>query len=39
MVLLHFKYLYGANATWTDQIGVKTEELWISEDSMCFVPD
>jgi hypothetical protein len=29
-VLLRSKYLYETNTTWTDQIGVKTEELWIS---------
>jgi hypothetical protein len=29
MLLLRIKYLYETNATWTDQIGVKTGELWI----------
>jgi hypothetical protein len=31
MLLLCSKYLYEANATWTDQIGIKTKKLWISE--------
>jgi hypothetical protein len=39
MLLLCSKYLYEANATGTSQFGIKTEELWISEDSMCFVQD
>jgi hypothetical protein len=29
MLLLRSKYLYEANATWTDQIGVTHCELWI----------
>jgi hypothetical protein len=30
MLLLRSKYLYETNATWTDQIGVKTRKLWFS---------
>jgi hypothetical protein len=37
MLLVHSKYLYEANATWTDQIGVTDCELWISEGFMCLV--
>jgi hypothetical protein len=39
MLLLHSKYLYETNATETSQIGIKTRELWISEDFMCLVQD
>jgi hypothetical protein len=39
MLLFHSKYLCETDATWTDQIGVRTEELWISEDFMCLVQD
>jgi hypothetical protein len=39
MLLLHSKYLYETNATWTDQIRVVDFELWISKDFMCFVQD
>jgi hypothetical protein len=38
-VLLHSKYLYETNASWTDQIGVIDFKLWISRDSMCSVQD
>jgi hypothetical protein len=31
MLLLRSKYLYEANATWTDQIGIKTKKLWFFE--------
>jgi hypothetical protein len=31
MLLLHSKYLYEANATWMDQIGIKMDKLWFSE--------
>jgi hypothetical protein len=31
MLLLDKKYSYEANATWTDQIGIKTKKLWIFE--------
>jgi hypothetical protein len=31
MLLLRSKYLYETNATWTNQIGVQTEKLWISK--------
>jgi hypothetical protein len=30
-LLLRSKYLYKANTTGTGRIGIKTEELWISE--------
>jgi hypothetical protein len=30
MLLLRSKYLYETNATWTDQIGIQTEEIRIS---------
>jgi hypothetical protein len=39
MSLLRSRYLYGTNATWTDQIGVIDFKLWISKDFMCFVQD
>jgi hypothetical protein len=39
MLLLCSKYLYDTNTTRMDQIGVKTEELWIFEGFMYFVPD
>jgi hypothetical protein len=39
MLLLHIKYLYETNATWTDPIGVKTEELWIFKGFMYSVQD
>jgi hypothetical protein len=31
MLLMCSKYLYEANATGTSQLGIKMEELWISE--------
>jgi hypothetical protein len=31
MLLLYSKYSYEANVTWMDQIGIKTNKLWISE--------
>jgi hypothetical protein len=31
MLLVCSKYLYEANATGTNQFGIKMEELWISE--------
>jgi hypothetical protein len=31
MLLLQSKYSYEANMTWTDQIGIRTKKLWISE--------
>jgi hypothetical protein len=37
MLLLHSKYSYEANATGTDQIGIQTEELQISEGFMCLL--
>jgi hypothetical protein len=37
MLLLHGNSLYEANATWTSQFGIKTEELWISEVIKCLV--
>jgi hypothetical protein len=37
MLLLHSKYSYETNATWTDQIGVTDCELWISEGFMCLI--
>jgi hypothetical protein len=39
MLLLGSKYLYEANATGTDQIGVIDFKLWISKDFMCLVQD
>jgi hypothetical protein len=37
MLLLCSKYLYEANATRTSQIGIKTEELRISEGFMYLI--
>jgi hypothetical protein len=37
MFLLRRTYLYGTNATETSQIGIKMEELWISEDFMYLI--
>jgi hypothetical protein len=37
MLLLRSKYLYEANANWTSQIGIITEELLISEARMCLL--
>jgi hypothetical protein len=39
MLLMRSKYLYEANATGTDQIGVIDFKLSISKDFMCFVQD
>jgi hypothetical protein len=39
MLLLHSKYLYEINATWTDQFGIKMRKLWISKGFMCLVQD
>jgi hypothetical protein len=39
MLLLHNKYLYETNTTWTDQIEVKTEELWIFKGFMYSIQD
>jgi hypothetical protein len=39
MFLLRSKYLYEANATWTDQFEIKMEELWISEGFMYLIWD
>jgi hypothetical protein len=39
MLLLHSKYLYDTNATGTSQFGIKTKELWFSEDFICLMQD
>jgi hypothetical protein len=39
MLLLHSKYSYETNSTWTDQFGVKIGTLRISKGFIHFIQD